>query len=625
VAGNDYVPVGSTVWELSTEKDPAAKAQTDYDKRSTGPSDLDRRTITYVAVTGHRWPGRDEWAEKRSNEQVWKEVRAYDADDLHGWMILSRTTQDWLANEMGIHPVNVQSPEEWWMDYGAVSRLTPPNLVLSGRELAGDALIARLTGAAGVVFVQGRDEEESLGFMMALLQEIEDPLRLGILARTALIEDRQTWLAMRQERPGLILVPLFLERDVKMLHGAAARGHVVVLPTPHGVPVPADAIVLPPLPKDAVIKELQGTGVAPSVIDRAVAGPTLSISEVRLAVDLASSPERPEWAQPGNARQLCPFVLAGQWDDTAMPDRQILEQLATRTYTELTDTLVRWRLSPRPPVRKTGTLWSIVSRGETWSWIYSSYVEDDFKRFRDVSVAVLRQPDPKFDLDPKDRWMAAARGKRTTHSAHLRHGLADGLALLGARSADSPIDGQLSAQDWACLGVRQILADADWKLWASLAPLLSLLAEACPDEFLAAVERGLAGSDPPLAKLFIDFIDSDFPIDSPHTGLLFALECLGRPADYLARVALALAKLSQLDPPGGKLANRPLASLMKLFRLALPQTLATADQRLAVLDTLRNRFPDIAWTTMLAALPVAGGILVPSTRPHWRKWALKGE
>jgi hypothetical protein len=106
--------------------------------------------------------------------------------------------------------------------------------------------------------------------------------------------------------------------------------------------------------------------------------------------------------------------------------------------------------------------------------------------------------------------------------------------------------------------------------------------------------------------------------------LLFALECLGRPADYLARVALALAKLSQLDP-GGKLANRPLASLLKLFQLALPQTLATAEQRLAILDTLRSRFPDIAWTTMLAALPVAGGILVPSTRPHWRKWPLKGE
>jgi hypothetical protein len=215
-------------------------------------------------------------------------------------------------------------------------------------------------------------------------------------------------------------------------------------------------------------------------------------------------------------------------------------------------------------------------------------------------------------------------GKNPQYSERLREGLADGLAMLGAMTVDHPIDGPMSGEDFACITVRDVLTHSDWKRWASLAPVLSLLAEACPDEFLSAIERDVQGDAPVLTGVFTDSGQALFGAGSPHSNLLFALEMLGRSPVYLSRVAVNLARLAQLDP-GGVLVNRPQNSLIGLFRVGYPQTAAPLDQRLIVLDTLRERFPDIAWSAMVGALPVAGTIFTPSPPPRWRKWPLEAD
>ena len=66
--------------------------------------------------------------------------------------------------------------------------------------------------------------------------------------------------------------------------------------------------------------------------------------------------------------------------------------------------------------------------------------------------------------------------------------------------------------------------------------------------------------------------------------------------------ALALARLAQVDP-GGRWANRPDRSLAQIFLTWPPQTSATQDERLAVVDMLRRDTPDVAWTLMNGLLP----------------------
>jgi hypothetical protein len=115
------------------------------------------------------------------------------------------------------------------------------------------------------------------------------------------------------------------------------------------------------------------------------------------------------------------------------------------------------------------------------------------------------------------------------------------------------------------------------------------------------VEQGLAGEPSVLISLFTD-AEHYFMESSPHTGLLWGLEVLAWSPEYLGRAALLLAKLARLDP-GGKLANRPKESLQKIFLCWHPGTAATLEQRLRVLDTLRKRESQVAWSLLMNLLP----------------------
>ena len=62
-------------------------------------------------------------------------------------------------------------------------------------------------------------------------------------------------------------------------------------------------------------------------------------------------------------------------------------------------------------------------------------------------------------------------------------------------------------------------------------------------------------------------------------------------------------------------------SLRSIFLLWHPQTSATLDERLAVLDVLRSAEPDVAWSILLQIIPTSHDVASPTSRPEWRPWA----
>lgn len=167
--------------------------------------------------------------------------------------------------------------------------------------------------------------------------------------------------------------------------------------------------------------------------------------------------------------------------------------------------------------------------------------------------------------------------------------------------------------------LQQANEDVSGQLWTSLSDVLPLLAEAAPDVFLSAVDTASTGDNPIICKLFTDTTGNTFEVNSAHTALLWALERLAWSPDYLSNVALALARLTRLDP-GGRLANRPGSSLRGIFVPWYPQTSASFEERLQVLDMLREREPAVSWKLMLSLLPRPGEMGVSANAPQWRNW-----
>ena len=96
--GNEWVPSGVSGWEMSCEQDVTRKVNSDYEKRTEDPLDLDIPMTTFVFVTPRRWRNKRRWERRRSQEGKWRDVRAYDADDLAQWLRRSEEVTRWFTS-----------------------------------------------------------------------------------------------------------------------------------------------------------------------------------------------------------------------------------------------------------------------------------------------------------------------------------------------------------------------------------------------------------------------------------------------------------------------------------------------------------------------------------------------
>ncbi|MEP1016900.1 hypothetical protein, partial [Maribacter dokdonensis] len=104
---------------------------------------------------------------------------------------------------------------------------------------------------------------------------------------------------------------------------------------------------------------------------------------------------------------------------------------------------------------------------------------------------------------------------------------------------------------------------------------------------------------------------------SHHTGLLWALENLAWLPEYLRDTSLILLQLSRLDP-GGNLSNRPLNSIAEIFKPWHYQTLASYDERIAVLKYITEQEQETGWSLLIRMLPEHHGVAHPTHKMRWR-------
>ena len=95
--GNAWVPTGISAWEFSCRKDIAAKANEEYEKRTTDPKGVEFSTSTFVFVTPRRWDGKGKWARERREDGKWANVRAWDANSLVAWLRQAPKASRWFA------------------------------------------------------------------------------------------------------------------------------------------------------------------------------------------------------------------------------------------------------------------------------------------------------------------------------------------------------------------------------------------------------------------------------------------------------------------------------------------------------------------------------------------------
>jgi len=309
--------------------------------------------------------------------------------------------------------------------------------------------------------------------------------------------------------------------------------------------------------------------------------------------------------------------LLGAWDEKSEADVDIARRLAGGQFDSWQAKIREVLQLPDSPLSLRNGVWTIKQREELWQTLGSRIFDNHLDLFKECSLAVLRERDPQFELDPEQRFAASVHGKVLTHSRHMRKGFAETLALLGSRP--EPLVNCSHARPGliAIFVICNVLDGADWVLWGSLNDLLPSLSEASPNEFLSAVENALSQDQCPFDTLFAQE-RSALSGNNYLTGLLWALEGIAWDEQFLIRAAVALGALADRDP-GGQWANRPSNSLTTIFLPWFPQTTATIEKRKVAIETLRRESAAAAWKLLVSLLPNQRSTSSCSHRPTRRK------
>lgn len=618
--GDAYVPEGLSAWELSTEKRSNPKAEEDYEKRPTGPDGAASEDVTYVQVICRPWVKSASFASTRRAQARWKDVRAYNVEDIETWLEHAPGTSIWLAEKLGNPIVGIRALDQWWEDWLASTR-TPlrSNIVLAGRDDQTKQLSDRIR-ADGMTTIGGDVRlEEVHAFVAAALTDASSGVDVVNPSVVILSDssDAKKLLTRPGELVALVPSPSFLN-DVRV-----TPGHHVVVPV-----LGSDSadIVLPPVSSRLVTEALKTEGA--EYRDAHDFGALARRSLLALRRRLATHPllHQPSWAAPGADTLRRRVLVANAWNQTKSGDREAVEQLVGQPYQAIEDALrALSAVSDDPMVAIIDERWHVVSPMDAWLLLGAQVSTSDLEGLRTLALSVLLEPDPTQGLSEEERFRASMEGATRRFSSELTRGVAKSLALLGAvdnivQIGQGQTGGSVAGSIvWELLDAAN--KDATSSTWIRLAPHLPLLAEAAPTVFIGALREALSAESSFSVDVFTDRERGRFgsPPPSPHTHVLWALETLVWSPEYFDAAISLLARLAELDP-GGQWSNRPSSSLANVFCPWHPNTSAPVEQRAATLERLRRQLPTVSWDLLVSMLPNAHGIQMVHRGPDYRDW-----
>lgn len=617
-AESPYVPQGETGWEVGTQRSNIAqKATEDYRKRTTAPAPLDPASASYIFVTPQHWSKKDEWAKARQDEGIWREVRAYDADDLVHWIEQTPAAGLWLASRLGKRPAGTRELEEVWEEWSRATQwpLTE-DLVLSDRDEDATEVLRWLRGEPSVLSLQATTTDEVIAFFHATLGMLPDDVVATYRARCLVATSATGARALANAPAPLIL--LLTEAEPGLARNLVERGHYV-LHAYDDRPVSRGEVRRLARPsREGIASALVAAGIAEPRARALARDSARNLAILRRLIPNAPGRD-PSWTQEPPPRALLAALLAGGWDEDSAADSARVSELADQPYETVIGALTPYVGDLDKPLRKIGSTWRVASPPDAWFLLAPYLTSADINRFEAAAHAVLSSADPRFEMDPDERWMAAIKGVHRDYSGLMRHGIGEVLILLALWGDQAHTVRDTTRRVDAI--VDKLLRNADQQRWWSLSRDFRLLAEASPRTFLEAIEDSLDQSDPPIRALFS--ADDGGVFGTEHlSDLLWALESLAWSPDLMPRVTHVLARLDTIDNPPGRYANRPANSLREIHLLWIPQTYATLDQRMSALDFIRKHEPDAAWKLMLDILPRGHDTSTPSPMPRWRDFTV---
>jgi hypothetical protein len=344
------IPVGRSFWELGTNADYRAKANSDFNKRTEEVSKAEQSETTYVFVSPWTWDSPDpkgkleNWIADHKANSSWKDIWYIDGSALETWLEHRPAVSAWHArNTLEVRPQEgVRSTDEFWHDFSG--QFGPPlteEVLLCERDAAAQQLIVGLLQPQNAITLVADSPDEVVAFAIAAMRKSAPDVRLFFESRTLVIDSiaagRQLFatdnliLLLRNEAArspgqflavGSTLVPLGRQQ-----RGGGAQ----TLARPSGFAM-GTAMKSMGLEENRALTLARGCGRSLTVLARLIPG---------------GASDDPAWLVKGP--DLLPAILAGAWDSANSFDREIVELISGgMTCSEVEGRVRAFLRNPRP-------------------------------------------------------------------------------------------------------------------------------------------------------------------------------------------------------------------------------------------------------------------------------------
>lgn len=617
--GTTYLPAGRLLIELSTEADPKSKANREFAKRAASvTAESGEKGAIFCFITPRRFAGAQNWAHSKRRLGVFGDVKVLDCDDIDGWLDQHEVVRRWFLEHRGIASDDVCTLDYWFGRF--VSRTTRPipgDLLLAGRDRESADLFAALGSARRQdrhVAVMTPWADEALGFVCATLLKAGTDLSTALLVKSS-----SAWHRVCASPSPLVLVPHFVDpRESPDIPSALDAGHAVVELVDSGSSS-TDSLRLSRIQVPIATMALETAGY-PHVraADLAKCARRSFRAFVRVEARSKAHQNSPWASEPQDASVLAAALLAGEWT-LRDADTSIVAELAGEPWQKVERVLRYWAMTDDPPFVASEGAWRAAVAEDAAIQLQGSFSDQLLSTFAGVLIRTLTDIE-RESFEGRAGALRPSATARQGVSSILVGGLTQGLALLsitGDVSTSSPHRQRFVRSTFERLMAR-VCSDQSGTLLVNIAPYMGLLAEAEPDGFLQFIEDQIIDGTL-LYKLLDEGDASPVGRGSPHCSLLWALESLAWSEQYFDRSVKCLAGLANIDP-GGRIANRPQASLRNILMPWANHTNASNPSRRVALEKISVRYPSVAWTLVMDLWPMTHTTSFPPEQPTLRDW-----
>lgn len=545
------ISAGWSLWEIGTEKEAKgkakrAKADGDYIKRTENPLGYNPKEATFVFVTNRKWPKALNWAQEKRKEGIWKDVKAFAAEELVEWIELCPAVELWLAAKLGkVNDRGIEIPELFWERWSKGKKYSiNPSIMLGGR----DEEVSKVVECADkpqVLYIQEASKEMAKAFVVAAM--LQNDVQNCIIA-----EDEKDALQVLQNYENTCVVTYALGS----WNYATEKGNSVIVVVDKEDRCP-DAIKLSPIDRHAMAQSLREIGVDIEKSERLVAKAGGNVMALRRLLKIDSS--KPAWANSETILDLLPAILVGTWDMDHDGDKSVVAAFAGCSYDEYIKKIRKYLSISECPIKFGEQVYRVLSPCDTLYYIEENLCDTD--------------------LESLSRWLKIMLSVDADilYSPHIRHGILKTYIYLSSVNKTSKYSRILA----------DYLQNVNTEELRYLEPYLTEIAEAAPADFLEMVEKHVANRS---EWIRMQFGENEFKYYHYHS-LLFALETIAWDKKYMGRVADILVRLMPYNVPS-YYAQNPTNSFKNIFRFVLPQTYMPFEDRIRVLEKICKKHKD---------------------------------